>query len=63
VFAWFTYRSYQDRIEEQLLSFPEQVRPYVDFAPFTGSREGVLLTIAGSLFVETQEDSLMMVCA
>jgi len=36
-------------MKEQLLLIPEQMRPYVDFAPFTGSREGVLLIVVGSL--------------
>ena len=49
VSTWFAYLVYQGRMKEQLLSIPEQMRPYVDFAPFTGSREGVLLIIVGSL--------------
>jgi hypothetical protein len=48
-FAWFRYLSYQDWIREEILSHPEHVRPYVDFAPFSGSREGVLIIVGGAL--------------
>jgi len=48
-FAWFRSLSYQDWMREQLLAYPEQMRPFVDFAPFHGSREGVLLVVAGAL--------------
>jgi len=47
--VWFRSLSYQDWIREQLLAYPEQMRPYVDFAPFHGSREGVLLVVVGAL--------------
>jgi len=48
-FAWFRYWSYQDWMREQILSYPEQIRPFVDFTPFHSSREGTLIVVVGAL--------------
>lgn len=49
IFAVHLHFSYQNRIRETYLSFPEQMRPYMDFAPFSGSREGTLAIVVGAL--------------
>jgi hypothetical protein len=48
-FAWFRYLSYQDWIREAYLSYPESMRPFVDFMPFHSSREGSLTIVGGAL--------------
>ena len=48
-FAWFRYLSYQDWIREAYLSYPEHIRPWIDFTPFHSSREGVLIIAGGAI--------------
>jgi hypothetical protein len=48
-FAWFRYLSYQEWIREKTLSYPEPVRPFVDFAPFQSSKEGATILAGGAL--------------
>lgn len=52
-FAVLRYLSYQDRIREILLSYPEELRPWMDFFPFTSTREGSLIMVGGYLLVAT----------
>jgi len=48
-FAWFRHLSYQNWIRDQYLSYPEQIRPYIDFTPCFGSREFGLIVAGGAL--------------
>jgi len=48
-FAGFLYFSYQNWIEERYLSYSEEIRPYVDFAPLSGSREFGLIVVGGAI--------------
>ena len=48
-FAGFLYFSYPNWVKERYLSYPEEVRPYIDFAPFSGSREFVMIVVGGAI--------------
>jgi len=49
VFASFLYFSYPNKVREEYLACPPEIRPYMDFPPFSGNREGVVVVVCGAV--------------